>query len=238
MLKPLKRRKLHDSITEEVLKFIEDNGLQSGDRLPSERFFCEQLQISRASFREAMKMLESYGVIEIRPGSGMYVKAEKTLLGELASFKLHLSAEKKAIQDILDVRELMEQYAIDQIIALKPQGILEQLEAIMDEYERKRERGIVPREEDFAFHRTLYQGSNNQVLLNLFDSIKEIENLWAEKVIDSVEFNVFGRDTEPIHREILKAMKAGDAKLAKKWLRKHFEILRDDLNKFEQRLFP
>jgi len=124
MLKPLKRRKLHDSITEEVLKFIEDNRLQSGDRLPSERFFCEQLQISRASFREAMKMLESYGVIEIRPGSGMYVKAEKTLLGELASFKLHLSAEKKAIQDILDVRELMEQYAIDQIIALKPQWIL------------------------------------------------------------------------------------------------------------------
>ena len=238
MLRPLKRRKLHESITEEVLRYIESQGLQPGDRLPSERFFCEQFQISRSSIREAMKKLESYGVIEIRPGSGMYLRSGRTLLGEAAQLKLRFAAEKKAILDMLDLREIMEQFAIDQIVALTPPGIMERLEEIIDEYDRKRERGDIPRKEDYLFHRTLYEGSNNQLLLNLFDSIGEIDKLWADKVIDTAEFNVFGRETEPLHREIFEAMKAGDGKSAKKWMRKHFGILRDDLHQFEQRLFP
>jgi len=237
MLKPLKRQKLHETISEEVLKYIVDKGLAQGDRLPPERFFCEQFQISRASFREAMKKLESYGMIEIRPGSGMFLRAEKTILGEIADMQLRVSLEKKSLLEILDLREMMEQYAIEQIVSQGNSACLEQLEEIIVEYDRKRNNGEIPRHEDFLFHKTLYEGSDNQLLLNLFQSIKDLENLWEDRVIDSLDVDIFGRETEPLHRQILDAMKIGDVKTAKRIMRKHFEILRGDLDTLDERLF-
>jgi len=237
MLKPLKRQKLHETISEEVLKYIVDKGLSQGDRLPPERFFCEQLQISRSSFREAMKKLESYGMIEIRPGSGMFLRAEKTILGEIADMKLRVSLEKKSLLEILDLREMMEQYAIEQIVEQGNNACLEQLEEIIVEYDRKRNNGGIPRHEDFLFHKTLYEGSDNQLLLNLFQSMKDLENLWEDRVIDSLDVDIFGRETEPLHRQMLDAMKIGDVKNAKRLMRKHFEILRGDLDTLDERLF-
>ncbi|MFC5406203.1 FadR/GntR family transcriptional regulator [Cohnella soli] len=237
MLKSLKRQKLHESISEEVLKYIVDKGLSQGDRLPPERFFCEHFQISRASFREAMKKLEGYGMIEIRPGSGMYLKAEKTILGEVTDLQLRISLEKKSLLEMLDLREMMEQYAIEQIVNQGQSACLTQLEKIIEEYERKRSIGEIPREEDFLFHKTLYEGANNQLLLNLFQSIEDLESLWADRVIDSANFPVFGRETEPLHRQILDAMKAADVKTAKRIMRKHFEILKNDIYTIDERLF-
>jgi GntR family transcriptional regulator, transcriptional repressor for pyruvate dehydrogenase complex len=237
MLKSLKRQKLHESISEEVLKYIEANHLSQGDRLPPERYFCEQLEISRASFREALKKLESYGIVEIRPGSGMYLRAEKTILGELTDFKLRVSLEKKSILEMLDLREMMEQYAIEQIVGEVQSAIMEQLEAIIVEYDRKRNNGEIPRHEDFLFHRTLYEGSNNQLLLNLFHSIKDLDSLWTTNVIDSVNGPIFGRNTEPLHRQILDAMKMSDVKTAKRIMRLHFEILRKDIENIDQKFF-
>ncbi|CAI6086736.1 FadR/GntR family transcriptional regulator [Cohnella sp. JJ-181] len=237
MLKPLKRQRLHESISEEVLKYIMDNGLSQGDRLPPERFFCEQFQISRASFREAMKKLEGYGMIEIKPGSGMFLRAEKTILGEIADLKLRVSLEKRSLLEMLDLREMMEQYAIEQIVNQGQSACLETLEAIISEYDRKRNQGEIPRQEDYLFHKTLYEGANNRLLLKLFQSIEDLENLWAVHVIDSVNVSIFGRETEPLHRQILDAMKSGDVKSAKRLMRKHFEILRADLYRLDEKLF-
>ncbi|BBI34271.1 FadR/GntR family transcriptional regulator [Cohnella abietis] len=229
MLKSLKRQKLHESITEEVLKFIEQKGYIQGDRLPTERFFCEQFQISRPSFREAMKKLESYGVIEIKPGSGMYLRAEKTILAEMANLTLKVSMEKKAILEMIDMREMMEKHAIEQIIKNGQAFYLDKLGEIVDEYDRKISKGGIPRQEDYLFHLTLYEGSDNRLMLTLFQSIKEMDTLWADRVIDVLDVHVFGRETEPLHRLIYEAMREGDAKKAKKLISKHFEIMRNDL---------
>jgi len=231
MLKSLKRQKLHESITDEVLKFIEQKGFVVGDRLPTERFFCEQFQISRPSFREAMKKLESFGVIEIKPGSGMYLRAEKTILTEMENFTLKFSMEKKALLEVIDLREMMEKHAIEQIVALGPSIHLDKLGEIVDEYDRKRNKGEIPRKEDYLFHLALYEGSDNRLMLNLFKSIREIDSLWADRVIEGLDMHVFGRETEPLHRLIYEAMKIGDAKKATKLMGKHFEIMREDLKK-------
>ncbi|MCQ6561712.1 FadR/GntR family transcriptional regulator [Paenibacillus mendelii] len=231
MLKSLKRQKLHESITEEVLKFIEQKGYSQGDRLPTERFFCEQFQISRPSFREAMKKLESYGVIEIKPGSGMYLRAEKTILAEMTNFTLKVAMEKKAIFELIDMREMMEKHAIEQIIKNKQTFYLDKLGEIVDEYDRIISKGGIPRKEDYLFHLTLYEGSDNGLMLTLFQSIKEMDSLWADRVIDGLDVHVFGRETEPLHRLIYEAMKSGDTKKAKKLISTHFDIMRDDLKK-------
>lgn len=232
MLKSLKRQKLHESITDEVLKFIEQKGYVVGDRLPTERFFCEQFQISRPSFREAMKKLESFGVIEIKPGSGMYLRAEKTILTEMENFTLKFSMEKKALLEVIDLREMMEKHAIEQIVGSGQSAHLDKLGEIVDEYDRRRNKGEIPRKEDYMFHLALYEGCDNRLMLNLFKSIKEIDSLWADRVIEGLDKNVFGRETEPLHRLIYEAMKLGDVKKATKLISKHFDIMREDLKIF------
>jgi len=228
-LQSLKRRKLYETISEEVMSFIETQGFKQGDRLPAERFFCEQLQIGRSSFREAMKKLETYGLIEIRPGSGMYLKADKTLLAELSKLKPEVTMERQTILEIIDLREMMEQYAIERIIEQRNEPCILRLESIVEQYERTVDSGQIPRKEDHLFHLTLYEGAGNRLALQLFQSTKEMERLWSERAIEQLRHNVFSRSTEPLHREIFEALRKYDAKSAKRLLRKHFQLMREDL---------
>src|SRR5690606_31140835 len=62
-----------DRAVAEIRRFIESNDLQAGHKLPPERVFIEQLGVSRSSVREALRVLSTMGLIEVRHGDGMYV---------------------------------------------------------------------------------------------------------------------------------------------------------------------
>lgn len=60
-------------VLDEIDRMIKNDGLKSGDKLPSERHLSELLNISRSSIREALRALEILGVIETRRGEGTYL---------------------------------------------------------------------------------------------------------------------------------------------------------------------
>ena len=73
---PLKRPPpLHVSVRESLRRHIDENRLEAGDPLPPEGDLAQQLGVSRNSVREAIKALESLGVLEMRRGVGVFVKA-------------------------------------------------------------------------------------------------------------------------------------------------------------------
>ena len=75
-LKPLRRPpSLHVTVQGSLRGYIEDNQLKAGDPLPPEAILAQQLGVSRNSVREAIKALESVGVLETRRGIGVFVKA-------------------------------------------------------------------------------------------------------------------------------------------------------------------
>lgn len=61
-------------ISEQILQFIQKNNMTTGDALPSERHFAEIMKTSRNSVREALKKLEALEILEIKRGSGCYIK--------------------------------------------------------------------------------------------------------------------------------------------------------------------
>lgn len=69
---PLANGAVYNLVLQQLLEFIE--GLESGDRLPSERALSEKFSVSRVSLREALRSLESMGRIEIRRNSGSFVR--------------------------------------------------------------------------------------------------------------------------------------------------------------------
>ena len=66
--------KVATQIIEQLILLIDNNGLQDGDRLPSERQLCQRLGVSRTSLREALQHMNSLGIVESRTGSGTYIK--------------------------------------------------------------------------------------------------------------------------------------------------------------------
>ncbi len=78
-LQQIKRIVVHDAIIENVITYIREKELQPGERIPSERSLSASLAVSRSSIREALKSLESAGILEIRHGGGAYFKSQATL---------------------------------------------------------------------------------------------------------------------------------------------------------------
>src|SRR3989337_589111 len=82
---------------------IGEGRLKSGDRLPPERDLAEKFVVSRTSVREALRTLESLGLVEIRPGEGTFVRrvSVESLIEPLAQVIL---SQREAVADAFAAR--------------------------------------------------------------------------------------------------------------------------------------
>ncbi|MBS4176055.1 FadR/GntR family transcriptional regulator [Lederbergia citrea] len=99
--------KVYFSIVKAIRKMITADGLQPGDKIPSERELSERLKVGRSSVREALRSLELLGLIETRRGEGTFLRNFKNhhLIKLLGMFILEDPHVKK---DIFSTKELLE----------------------------------------------------------------------------------------------------------------------------------
>jgi GntR family transcriptional regulator len=76
---PRDRRPLPLQVRDEVLALITREGLRPGDRLPAEGAIAERFEVGRTTAREALKLLEQDGIVDVRHGSGRFVSHVATL---------------------------------------------------------------------------------------------------------------------------------------------------------------
>src|SRR5215218_4017135 len=69
LLTPVNDRRISALIVDQVRTLIHEGKLTSGDRLPPEREMCERFGVSRVTVREALRVLEASGLVEIRVGA-------------------------------------------------------------------------------------------------------------------------------------------------------------------------
>jgi DNA-binding FadR family transcriptional regulator len=72
-IKPIKRVSLTSQVIERIKEYIRDNDLQPGDMLPPEAELSNMMQVGRRVAREALKSLETIGVIELKVGKGILI---------------------------------------------------------------------------------------------------------------------------------------------------------------------
>src|SRR3972149_4308559 len=105
-LKEIKKARVSEDIVAQLKALIASGKLHTGDQLPSERDLAEQFKVSRASVREAIRALESMGLLEARQGHGTYVATSvEALVQPLAHA---IAREENAILDLFEVRRLLE----------------------------------------------------------------------------------------------------------------------------------
>jgi GntR family transcriptional repressor for pyruvate dehydrogenase complex len=103
---PIQRKRLSESAIEQIREFIIANKMQPGDRLPSEKEMIAQLGVGRVSIREALRMLEITGIVEVRPGRGVFVKE---LTGDLfIPLGSWVSMHKQTLQQHFETRLILE----------------------------------------------------------------------------------------------------------------------------------
>lgn len=208
---------LHNDVQAAVRAYILDNDLRPGDPLPSESQMSEQLGVSRNLLRESLRALESLGIVEIRRGSGYFVR-DFTFDPLVSSLNYGLMFGMRELSEVLEVRRALEDAFIEQAIADMNAGQIADLERILDNMRAAAERGEAFAEHDRAFHQTLFENLGNQVLLKMIDMF------WLTFHEASARFELTDQDpawTYQLHVPIVDAIKRGDAAEARHYLAEH-----------------
>src|SRR5689334_21285805 len=107
VLNPIAKTRAYEQAAEQIAARLREGVWQPGDRLPSERDLALQLGISRGSTREALRILEAMGWLEIRPGDGTIVRDRRALPKGAAAAHL-LAGLSVEVCDLWEVRKLIE----------------------------------------------------------------------------------------------------------------------------------
>src|SRR5262245_31295117 len=117
MFRPAQTRRTFEDAVEQIAEAIHAGDLQVGDRLPSERTIASQMQISRPTLREAIRVLTKAGIVEVKPGpgGGMFVRSE-----DIPTDVLHKGVEIRIseVANVLEARRLFEP-RVAQLAALR-----------------------------------------------------------------------------------------------------------------------
>src|SRR5690242_7490030 len=103
---PVARHKLADELTARILRHIREEKLEPGDRLPSTRELSARFAVATPTLREALRRLEATGAVEIRHGSGVYVRGDLSLLILTNPNQAPLGGAM--LVDLMEAREIIE----------------------------------------------------------------------------------------------------------------------------------
>jgi GntR family transcriptional repressor for pyruvate dehydrogenase complex len=163
-LHAVKRMRIHEDIVTQIRRQLAEGRLGPGDQLPSERDLSEKFRVSRASVREAIRTLESTGLVRIRSGDGTYIASDLDTLNPLALLAVQ---PKAALRDAFETRKIIE----PEIAALASSRATEleigRLATVLREQARDIEGGGTGMESDNAFHALLATSTKNQLLVKL-----------------------------------------------------------------------
>jgi DNA-binding FadR family transcriptional regulator len=221
-LQPLQKAlSLHASVQESLRNYIRDNELKAGAPLPPEGELARQLGVSRNSVREAIKALESLGVLETRRGIGVFVKefSFQPLLDNLA---YGLSDMLRDVEELREIRRVLETGLIHKTIAMISDEEVAELRKITAIMRDRAERGESFAEEDQRFHELLFRCQNNRMLSEL------IAIFWRAFYKASDFTNLENPDpvaTWRDHHEIVEAVAARDVERARRRLDDHYASL-------------
>jgi len=219
---PAQRRGGEPTVLELTRALILDRHLRAGDRLPSEHDLAHELGASRNAVREALRGLEAQGIVEIRHGSGIYLR-DMTLVGltDILTFWGQLSERDgiETLRPIAQVREVLETNLVRDVVPLLTPDDLRTLSVIVRDMEARAEEGEYAADADRRFHDALYRPLDNWVLTYLLQAFWE-----AFANVNRSEHSRRPADVvAQQHRDILEALKRRDADAAADALRQHFD---------------
>lgn len=232
MFTPIKNTKVYEQVIEQIEGMITNGILKKGDRLPSERELVEQLGISRASIREALRSLEIIGLIESKQGEGNFIRENfDNTLFEPLSIMFMLNDCK--IEEIFELRKVIEietaalaakKITTEEINKL--QMLVDNMKTSEDEDERVKD--------DAKFHYTIAKASGNFLILSILNTVSSLMDSFIKDARKNIINNQLKDSIDNEHEEILNALKTHNPDKASESMRKHMNLINKNLVKLNK----
>jgi len=209
MFTEINKKNLSDEVASQIITRIISGELIPGEKLPPEREISEKMRVNRHTLREAMRKIESLGLLSVRQGDGIYIKDYRDS-GNLELLK-HIIYRKKdktpgVFKDILEIRRIISPEMAEKAALFRTDADITAIKMIINS-----PGSLI--EKDLAIHQAIAKAGDNifyLFVLNFFNDIfKDFGHLYF-----SVEEN--RKVTVKFHTDITKAIISCDGKSAKK----------------------
>ncbi len=200
---------------------IFDHKLKKGDQIESDRVLAVKLGVGRSAIREALKVLDVLGMIDIRPGQGTYISNDETNFFIIPlSWSLFLNG--KQVENILTVRNLLEVKAAELAAECTDAEALENLKAV----DAKMNRAYAEQdykaflETDLEFHQGIARCSRNTVILSMMQTISSLmKHVSGSGMVNAQQL----KESEEEHSQIYDCILQHDGKGAAEAMQYHLE---------------
>ncbi|MFC6647496.1 FadR/GntR family transcriptional regulator [Granulicella cerasi] len=219
----MKTQRRYQEIAARISRYIAENGLQPGDRLPGEIDLAKVCGVSRPTIREAMVALEIAGELEIRSGSGAYVRKN------VNPMSLVLDSGPGPFE-LLRARILIEGEIAADAALYASAADLERVELALREMRELVAGKINAQANDRAFHVAIGEAAKNSVLASIVDG------LWAgmfspmyHRLSQRARMEGYQAEALRDHEDIFAAIQARNPNDARKAMRRHLQNVEQHL---------
>ncbi|QBI18555.1 FadR family transcriptional regulator [Egibacter rhizosphaerae] len=227
-LSPVTRRRAYQEVVAQIQREILAGRLRSGDRLPGERQLAERLGVSRASVREALRVLEALDLVRSRTGTGpdsgsiivqqagggpsRDLEAGGSLGGVLL---MHTALEHFALEEMVEARVALEALSVRRAATETTADHLEVLEDLVVAMEAP---GVDPEpfmRLDTDYHLALAGACGNRVVAYVMRSLRSAIDHWMHRMFEHNEnWSELRAEVAAEHRSILELVRVGDGDTA------------------------
>lgn len=227
MKQSLRGPALYTAIRDYIKQYILEHHLKPGDSLPPEGQLVEDLGVGRSSVREAVKSLQSVGIVDVRQGDGLYVR-ELNFDPMLEAFIFGMKFDPNTLAELLQIRIWIEVSVIGDAVGHLTNDDIAKLEGVLNEWEERVRDGEEYSDLDETFHQIIYGVLDNQTLMNLFSAF------WT--AFTNLD-NKITQDADPesvlrFHHSILDAIRARDPNMTRKQLVQHFDYIKTRIDQY------
>ena len=221
-LEPIRRSPLHFQVRERIEALLGELQLEPGSRLPSERQLAERLNVSRQSIRQALASLEQQGYVEIRRGSGAYLKAVPPPSLSRAGNTDHWIGSNHNLSHIMEARSALEPAAAQLAASRRSESDIRIMRAALEFMEAEIERGENGEVGNTQFHHAIWKAARSPVIERYLERLTDgIARIGHESLRQT------GRPRESLaaHWKILDAIQRADPPEARRATEQHLLVV-------------
>lgn len=219
----ISRPLLYQEVVNALYNIIDEQQIQPGSQLPSERELIEQLGVSRNVLREAFHVLEQRGIIVSQQGRGRFLRSLPGAPEQRNKYlQMSKNLERYSLREAYEVRQVLEAKAMELIVRNATDKDIEEIEEAYKKmvekfYESKTTMG------EFELHRLYAKKTGSMFMEQTLDivlsTIREMMHSTSHDVLDM--HNIEGEEND--HRKIIDALRARDGVRAKQYMYDHIQ---------------
>lgn len=161
-------------VIDRIRSAIISGKLKAGDYLPTEKDLCNTFGASKTSVREAVKMLQALGILEVKRGDGTRIRKNFDDSNIIDPLILHLIVQAGPIREIFDFRKMFEPAYSLMAMENATDEDIESIQEAIEKFKNAIEKGEQTADDDLAFHRAILKSTHNPLVIRVGETIFEL----------------------------------------------------------------